>query len=100
MASSTTRRGGFSMDQTDLPNDPVELAKLGNLLADEDARRSFLADAEGTMEEWEIDRSGIPDPLVEAFQQLSEDQLGAISFVNRRLEEAGFSGLLPLKWPV
>jgi hypothetical protein len=88
------------MDQTDLPNDPVELAKLGNLLADEDARRSFLADAEGTMEEWEIDRSGIPDALVEAFQQLSEDQLGAISFVNRRLEEAGFSGMFPIKWPV
>ena len=88
------------MDQTDLPNDPAELAKLGNLLADEDARRSFLANAEGTMEEWGIDRSGIPDALVEALHQLSEDQLAAISFVNRRLEDAGFSGLFPLKWPV
>jgi len=88
------------MDQTDLPNDPAELAKLGNLLADEEARRSFLANAEGTMEEWGIDRSGIPDALVEALQQLSEDQLAAISFVNRRLEDAGFSGLFPLKWPV
>jgi hypothetical protein len=90
-------KGGRSVDQ---PNDALELEKLGDLLADPRTRKDFFLNAEEAMEEAGIDRGGIPDALVDALQELDYGELGALSRVNRKLLDAGFSGSVMLKWPV
>jgi hypothetical protein len=58
------------------------LIKLSDLLAEPDARRSFLDDPEGTMERYGVDPSGVPPALVDTLRSLSLEELEVVSRVN------------------
>jgi hypothetical protein len=61
------------------------LIKLSDLLAQPDARRSFLDDPEGTMRRYGVDPSDVPPALVDTLKSLSLEELEVISRVNTTL---------------
>jgi hypothetical protein len=81
------------------PNDPVELGKLGDLLADPKTRRDFFEDPDAALTAAEIDVAGIPDAFLDALRELDLDELGTLSRVNRKLVEAE-GGPIYVMWPV
>lgn len=82
------------------PNDPIELGKLSELLADPGTRKHFFLDPDAALDSADIDLEGIPGEFLAALKELDYGELGLLSRMNRRLLDAGLGGENLLKWPV
>jgi hypothetical protein len=82
------------------PNDPVELSKLSDLLADPSQRKLFFLDPDAALSGADIDLEGIPAEFLAALKELDYGELGLLSRINRRLIDGGLGGENLLRWPV
>jgi hypothetical protein len=81
-------------------DDPDDLSKLGDLLADPGQRKLFFFDPDGALSAAGIDPEQIPEAFLEALKELDHDELGLLSRVNRKLLDAGLTGGDIMNWPV
>ena len=67
-----------------------ELEKLVQVISDPTSRRSFVKDAEGTLQKAGVKSDALPKTLVDALAELSPAELRLVSHLNSTLVDAGY----------
>lgn len=67
-----------------------ELEKLVRVISSPGTRRSFLKDAEGTLQKAGVNVGALPKSVVDSLAELSPAELRLVSHLNATLVDAGF----------
>jgi hypothetical protein len=67
-----------------------ELEKLVQVISDPTSRRSFVKDAEGTLQKAGVKSDALPKTLVDALAELTPAELRLVSHLNSTLVDAGY----------
>jgi hypothetical protein len=67
-----------------------ELEKLVQVISDPTSRRSFVKDAEGTLQKAGVKADALPKTLVDALAELTPAELRLVSHLNSTLVAAGY----------
>jgi hypothetical protein len=67
-----------------------ELEKLVQVISDPSTRRSFIKDAEGTLQKAGVKADALPKNVVDALAELTPAELRLVSHLNSTLFDAGY----------